>query len=317
MRYDIVTMGAPLVEMMRKELDRPFCEPADLSGPYPSGDTPIFIGAAARLGAACCFIGVVGEDDFGRCVVNRLRADGVDVSCVRVAPGRTTAVTFVSYFSDGSRKFIYHCTHAAAGLLGPGDIDPERFRDIGWLHVTGFALAGSPSAERAVHKALGLISDRVRVSFDPNIRPEILSVEQIRRLCAPVLERACLVLPSAGEAAMLTGEPDDERGCRRLQEGGKLVARKNGSRGCTLYGEEGRVEVPGFPVREIDPTGAGDCFAAAFITGLNEGMSPGEAARFANAVGAMSVRARGPMEGAPWRREVEEFMLRHAGAAER
>lgn len=313
MRYDIVTMGAPLVEMMRTELDRPFCEPADLSGPYPSGDTPIFIGAAARLGSRCCFIGVVGDDDFGRCVVNRLRSDGVDVSCIRTAPGRTTAVTFVSYFSDGSRRFIYHCTHAAAGLLGPEDIDPGRFRDIRWLHVTGFALAGSPSAERAVHKALGLISDEVQVSFDPNIRPEIRSVEEIRKLCRPVMDRACLILPSAGEAAMLTGEPDDDRGCRKLQELGKLAVRKNGSAGCTVYGERGRMEVPGFPVTEIDPTGAGDSFAAAFITGLNEGMSLWSTARFANAVGAMSVRRRGPMEGAPWRREVEAFMRQHAG----
>ena len=72
MSYDIVTMGPLLCEIMRKELDKPLDRPADFSGPYPSGDTAIMLNAAAKLGARCAMIGVVGDDGFGRCVTDRL-----------------------------------------------------------------------------------------------------------------------------------------------------------------------------------------------------------------------------------------------------
>jgi sugar/nucleoside kinase (ribokinase family) len=241
-------------------------------------------------------------------VVDKLKNDGVDVSHIRMVDHKTTAVTFVAYFSDGSRRFLYHVTESAAGLLGPEDIKPETFTDIKWLHVTGFALSGSKSAERAIHKAMDLIKDEVRVSFDPNIRPEILSVDEIRKLCGRAIERAELILPSAAEAQMLTGAPSDDEGCRVWQNQGKLVVQKNGTEGCRIYSEDGVTDVPTFKVDEIDPTGAGDAFCAAFLTGLMEGKSLYETGRFANAVGALSVRKMGPMEGIPTRQEAERFL---------
>jgi len=306
--YDIVSMGALLVEIMRKERDRPLSEPADFAGPFASGDTPIFIGQAARLGNRCLFLGVVGEDDFGDCVLGRLRSDGVDVSRIRLTRERTTAVTFVSYASDGSRRFLYHVTNAAAGLFCPDDVDELLLQDIDWLHVTGFSLVGSESTKQAFYKALKTIPDTVKVSFDPNIRPEILSVEQIRELCGPALDRADLVIPSRGEAMLFTGADTDDEGCRILQERGKIVVLKRGELGCRIFSSEGVLDIPTFEVEEVDPTGAGDSFCAALLTCLREGRDLYETGLFANAVGAMSVRRMGPMEGQPWRDEVESFM---------
>jgi sugar/nucleoside kinase (ribokinase family) len=306
--YDIVSLGPLLVEIIRTELDKPLCDPAYFSGPYASGDTPIFIDAAARLGKKCCFIGIVGNDDFGRCVVNKLELDGVDIAHIRVVDHKTTAVTFVAYFSDGSRKFLYHVPDAAAGLLSPEDVNPEHLENIKWLHVTGFSLSGSKGCEKAIYKAMECISGDARVSFDPNIRPEILSVDEIRKLCQPAIERADLILPSISEAAMLTGAENDDKGCRVLQKMGKLVVQKNGLKGCLIYSNDGVLEVPTFQVEEIDPTGAGDAFSAAFIIGLIEEKSLYETGLFANAVGALSVRKVGPMEGLPTREEVYTFL---------
>ncbi|MDQ5853997.1 MAG: carbohydrate kinase family protein, partial [Chloroflexota bacterium] len=69
--------------------------------------------------------------------------------------------------------------------------------------------------------------------------------------------------------------------------------------------------VPGFVVPEVDPTGAGDTFCAAFVVGLLDGLDPVVAARFANAAGALAVTRRGPMEGAPTREEVTQLL--HTG----
>jgi sugar/nucleoside kinase (ribokinase family) len=65
--------------------------------------------------------------------------------------------------------------------------------------------------------------------------------------------------------------------------------------------------VAGFSVEEIDPTGAGDCFSAAFIAGLESGWPLEKVGSFANAAGALAVTKMGPMEGAPTREEVERF----------
>jgi sugar/nucleoside kinase (ribokinase family) len=152
------------------------------------------------------------------------------------------------------------------------------------------------------------------MSFDANIRPELLSVGQIRELCQPAIHRANVLLPSLGEAAMLTGEASDELGCLKWVSEGKLVVLKQGSKGCRVFSGDVVLDVPGFVVDEVDPTGAGDSFCAGITVALLEGMNPLEAGRFANAVGALAVTRLGPMEGAPTRSEVDQFLKKHSAS---
>ena len=309
MGYDIVTMGPLLCEVMRKELDRPLDAPADFTGPYPSGDPAIMLNAAAKLGAKCAMIGVVGDDGFGRCVTGRLKESGADISMVRIQPGASTGVAFVCYYSDGSRNFLFHVRDAAPGYLCPEDVQIDRLKDTKWVHLSGFTLSVNQSSAEAVYRLIRELPQQVKISFDPNLRPEALSAEQIRDLCAPVIERAQLIFPSKGEAALFTGSADDETGCRIWTQQGKTVVLKCGEEGSRIYSPDGSVlAVPGFSVTEIDPTGAGDTFCGAFLTALVEGKSLPECGRFANAAGAMSVRSQGPMEGAPSREELETFL---------
>ncbi|NLE44113.1 MAG: sugar kinase [Chloroflexi bacterium] len=305
---EVISMGNMLVEIMRIHLDSPLNEPGTFVGPFPSGDTPIYIDAVARLGHPAGFIGAVGQDDFGRCLLDRFERDGVDSSRVRVLTDHTTGVAFVAYFSDGSRKFIFHWRDAAAGQLAPDYVDPAYFGATRWLHLTGCNLAVCESAREACYQALAYLPAEAKVSFDPNIRPEVLSAEQIRALCDPVIERADVILPSLGEAAMLTGARNDEEGCHTWATQGKLVFLKQGPRGCRVFATHGDLEVPGFQVEETDPTGAGDAFCAGVTVGLLERMSLDEVGRFANAVGALAVTRKGPMEGTPTRAQVIEFM---------
>ena len=201
------------------------------------------------------------------------------------------------------------CHHAAAaGQLSKDFLQPEYFRNARWLHITGCNLAVNESARDACYAAMRHLPEGARVSFDPNIRPEMLSVEQIRDLCAPVIERADVILPSLTEATMLTGAESDEEGCRSWAKSGKLVVLKQGPRGCRVFSRGEDVVVPGFSVEEIDPTGAGDCFCAGFTVALLEGLDLEQAGRFANASGALAVTKKGPMEGAPTREQVVKLM---------
>ena len=311
MGFDIVTMGPLICEVMRKDLDKPLDAPADFTGPYPSGDAAIMLNAAAKRGAKCAMIGVVGNDGFGRCVTNRLAESGADCSMVRIHPEASTGVAFVCYYSDGSRNFLYHVHHAAPGMLTPDDVDMEKIKGAKWIHVSGFTMSTNQASAEAVYKMVREASPETKVCFDPNIRPEALSVEEIRRLCMPVLERADLILPSKSEAMMFTGAASDDEGCRQWASQGKMIILKNGEAGCRIYTKEEVIDVPSFQVEEVDPTGAGDTFCGAFLTALIEGKSIRECGRFANAAGAMSVRKQGPMEGAPSRAELDTFLKEH------
>ena len=305
---EVISIGNLLVEVMRTGLDQPLNQPGQFAGPFPSGDCAIYVDTVARLGHSAGYIGAVGPDDFGRCLLERFQRDEVDTSQVAILPGQTTGVAFVAYFSGGSRKFIYHWRHAAAGQLSPEHVHSAYIKPARWLHLTGCNLAASASAKEACYRAMRLLPQDAFVSFDANIRPELLTVDQIRTLVQPAIKRANVIMPSLTEAAMLTGLETDEQGCQQWANEGKIVVLKMGAKGCRIYSGHEVIDAPGFAVKEIDPTGAGDCFCAGFTVALREGMPLEEAGRFANAVGALAVTKLGPMEGAPSRQEVMELL---------
>jgi sugar/nucleoside kinase (ribokinase family) len=306
---DIIALGEALVEVMRERMDDPLDRASTFVGPFPSGAPAIFADQAARLGQKVGFIGAVGDDDFGTCQLNRFLADGVDTTyCPRIAD-RATGVAFVTYFADGNRRFLYHIAHAAAGQMP--DADAEYLGQARFLHICGSSLSVSERMRQSCYRAAEIVAQAGgRISFDPNLRPELLGGEEaLRRICRPVLERAHVVLPSGAEAELLTGVRGAAEACRTmLERGPKAVGLKRGARGCTIFTKGQEVEVPAFPVEAVDPTGAGDCFDAGFVVGLLEGLSLEQVGRLANACGALGATKKGPMEGAFHRAAVEAFM---------
>ena len=306
----IVTIGEALVEMMRTERDQPLNRPAPLSGPYPSGAPAIFCSAAARLGASAGFVGTVGRDPFGDCIVSRLRADGVDVSAVRERDDLLTGIAFVAYASDGSRSFCFHMTQAAAAQVSSEQLPAGYLDEVRYLHVMGSSLSSSESMRQACYQAARQVSEQGgTVTLDPNLRPELMPSDQIRAVCEPILEVAGIVLPSGEELTALSGADTPQEGAERLLARGiELVALKRGAAGCTLFTRNETVSIPAYSVEEVDPTGAGDCFDAALLVGLSESWPLATAGLFANAVGGLATTQLGPMEGAPLRDDVLAFM---------
>ncbi|MCS7221370.1 MAG: sugar kinase [Anaerolineae bacterium] len=307
---EVITLGEALVEIMRPGIGQPLHRSGTFLGPYPSGAPAIFADAVARLGVSCGFIGCVGVDPFGDCLIDRLRADGVDVTYLARVPDVATGVAFVAYREDGSRQFVFHIAGAAAGRLGPEQVDAEYIQSGRWLHITGSSLSVNEPMRQACYRAVELATQAgLMISFDPNLRVELMGAEEVRRLVEPVLTHAAVVLPSGAEARLLTGINDDVQACRALlARGARIVALKRGAEGSVIFTDEGQVHVPGFRVAEVDPTGAGDCYAAGLAVALLWGWEIERAARFANAVGALAVTRQGPMEGAPFRGEVERLL---------
>jgi len=132
----IWTMGEMIVEIMRDKVDAPLYEAEVFRGPYPSGAPAIFIDTAARLGQETGIISGVGCDDFGKCLLDRLNAHGVDTSLVLQDPSCSTGCAFVTYFSDGERKFIFHIGNTPAAKAKA----PAQARKSDFFHVMGCSL---------------------------------------------------------------------------------------------------------------------------------------------------------------------------------
>lgn len=306
----IVALGEALVEIMRPGVGQPLDAPGTFEGPFVSGAPLIFAGACARLGTPTAFFGTVGDDAFGRLIRRQAARDRLDITHLATDPAHATACAFVAYDASGRRDFLFHVRSAAAGTVDPQWPPDDLLDGVGWLHVCGSTLALSERWRGVCERAARLARERgARVSFDPNLRPELLGGHSVAEVCGPMLRLADIVLPSGYEATMLTGEITAEAGCVRLLEfGAELVVHKRGALGATVYTSDGSYGVEPYAVEEIDPTGAGDVFAAALAAAMLAGAALPEAARQACAAGALAVTRRGPMEGAPTREELLALM---------
>lgn len=316
MNPEIISLGELLAEIMRNKVNIPHkMIGATYKGPYPSGAPAIFIDSVARMSKpfnfSTGFIGVVGNDEFGKCIIEKLKMDSVDVSQIRIMDNETTGIAFNQYNSNGSRKFIFAA--GAAGKLSSEDVRGDYFSNIKALHIMGSALSISKSSREACYKAIKVakeINPNVVISFDPNLRSEMLNIKITLNICEPILKNANILLPSGEEAEMLAGVKDKNEACKQLlKKGPNIIILKQGKKGCTIYTPKNAngIKVPSFKVEEIDPTGAGDSFGGAFIVGHLAGWDIIKTAEFANAVGALKAQHFGPMPNTSYK-EVEKFI---------
>ena len=305
----ILTIGEILVEIMATDRGDGFLEPVSLIGPFPSGAPAIFIDQAARFGQPAAMIGCVGDDDFGRVNLNRLRRDGVDVSAIRIDPEAVTGSAFVRYRPDGTRAFVYNIKQRAAGRITLDAAARAAIARSDHLHLMGTALF-SPAIVAIVFEAAEAIKARGgTISFDPNLRPEMLRLPGLSEACEALFRRCDLYLPSGEELTLFTTAKGEEAAVAEILAGGvRAVVHKKGAAGATCFDPSGRVAQAAFAVDEIDPTGAGDCFGATFVSCWLRDMPPAESLVYAAAAGALAVTKQGPMEGAATRAEIDAFL---------
>lgn len=314
MASKIVTLGEILVEVMADTPGMGFLEPIALTGPFPSGAPAIFISQAARMGADTAYVSAVGNDDFGRLNLDRLAADGVDISAVRIDAELPTGTAFVRYRPDGNRDFVYNITHSASGTVRMTPEAETVFAAAGHLHVVGNSLF-TPDLRQMAERAAHAIKARGgTVSFDPNLRKEMLGQPGLGEAIEKVLAYTDLFLPSGDEVFLGVEATDAEAAiATHLERGMVAVVHKRGQEGATFYDGTTALRQKPFPVEEVDPTGAGDCFGGAFVTLWTAGVDAAEALRLASAAGALAVMKRGPMSGAEPADVVRAFADRHTG----
>jgi len=274
------------------------------------GDTSNFSVAVARLGRKVGYICRLGDDEFGRSFVELWAREGVDASRVIVEKGAFTGVYFISLIDGGEHDFTYYRKDSAASRLSPEDVDEAYVRQAKVFHSSGISLAVSQSLREAVFKAVRVAKEAGGLfSFDPNVRLRLWPIHTARAVVSYACAQADIVLSSIEDMKLLYGYDDPEKAAASLRSmGPRTVVVKLGADGCLVSAKDESFRSPGFKVKVVDTTGAGDAFDAAFIVGMLEGWEYRRIARFANAVGALTAIDRGAVAPIPTRQKTEAFL---------
>jgi 2-dehydro-3-deoxygluconokinase len=298
-RLDMVTFGEVMVLLLAEQVG-PLREATTFRRMVAGAEANVAIGMA-RLGRRTGWFGRVGEEEFGRAILFRLRGEGLDVSRAKFDAAAPSGLMIRERREVGPLDVIYYRRNSAASRLSPADLDADYIASARYLHLTGITPALSASCRETSFAAAEIARSRgVTVTLDPNLRLKLWTKEEFRATVLDLARRADIILPGHDEAEILTGESDAEAAARALLAHAptlQLVVIKMGERGTLAVSREGQVHAPAVQLpRVVDPVGAGDAFAAGFLTGQLRGMDLAESLALANRCGAWATTAPGDIE---------------------
>jgi 2-dehydro-3-deoxygluconokinase len=307
---DLVTLGETMVLLLADQ-SGPLREATTFRRYIAGAESNVAIGLA-RLGHQTGWMGRLGDDDFGRAVVFRIRGEGVDTSHVIVDPRAPTGLVIRERREVGPVEQVYYRRGSAASLLSPEDLDPAYITRAAYLHLTGITPALSSSCRDAVFAAADMARSAGRtVILDPNFRSKLWTAEAFRNTVRDLAQRCDILLPGTEESEILSGDSDPETALGKLQAlGPSTVIIKVGARGALAAIDGLRIHAPAAPLeRVVDPVGAGDAFAAGYLAGRLRGFETSAALELANRCGALAMMNPGDMESLPtWAEVTAEFV---------
>jgi 2-dehydro-3-deoxygluconokinase len=247
----------------------------------------------ARLGLTSAFCSRVGDDPLGRRVVAAASSLGVDTSLVAVDPTRPTGLFLREALPDGRRRVYYYRAGSAASALGVADASRILAVRPRVVAVSGITAALGPEPHAGVTHLAG---SGVDLALDPNLRPALGAVdEQVARL-RPLLPHTRYLLLGLDEAGPLFGVESPEAVFAAAAAAGvRETVLKAGAGGCYVPG----AHLPAVATTVVDPVGAGDAFAGAYLAARLRGASPRAAAELGTHLAAGVVACAGDTEGLP------------------
>ncbi|MEW9109214.1 sugar kinase [Cytobacillus gottheilii] len=262
----------------------------------------------ARLGLKAGFISRLGNDEFGRYILNYARGEGIDVSEVEFVDGYPTSVNFKEIMEDGNvRTFFYRDKSPTLTMTGQ-DLDETYISQAKILHITGIYPAIGERNIEVIKKAIEYAkTNGVKVSFDPNIRLRMWSKEEARKVLSEILPQVDILLAGDEEMEIILGEKDPAIIIEKAKALGiSVIAIKQGDKGSVGYMEGKTVNAaPVKAAKVVDTVGAGDGFNAGFIYGFLYQWPLEKILHFANTIGSMVVSVKGDNEGLPYLQDVQ------------
>ena len=246
--------------------------------------------AAARLGADVSMIGCVGEDHYGKAILENFKSNGVSVKNVKPVTDSDSGTAHI-ILAEGDNSIVV--VKGANDYITPDYVEKAKEK----IKEADIVLIQQEIPEETVEYVAELCQE-LKV-------PLLLNPAPARPLKAEVIEQVSYITPNEHEAELLFEGKEKEEVLKQYPN--KLFITE-GKQGVRYFNGEKEVLVPSYQVETIDTTGAGDTFNAALAVALAEGMGFEKGIQFANRAASLSVTKFGAQGGMPTRKEVEESL---------
>ena len=314
-KYDVIALGELLIDFTMNGQSE---QGNNMFEACPGGAPCNVLALLNKMGKKTAFLGKVGQDQFGTLLKNTITEAGIDSSMLVMDKSVNTTLAFVHTFPDGDREFSFYRNPGADMMLTEDEVDPAfiaqtKIFHFGTLSMTHDGVRAATKKAVQAAKEAGCL-----VSFDPNLRPPLWSSLDLAKEQMEYGFGVCDILKiSDNEIQFVSGKEDYDEGIAYLQEKYHIpmILLTMGKAGSRAYYKGMRVERPGFTVKAIETTGAGDTFCGSSLNYLVEhGFDNltedqlGELLTFANAAAAIVTTKKGAIRSMPEREEVEALI---------
>ena len=314
-KYDVVALGELLIDFTengKSNQGNPIFEA------NPGGAPCNVLAMLTKLGHKTAFIGKVGEDFFGEQLRDAITEVGIDASGLCTDKEIHTTLAMVHTYPDGDRDFSFYRNPGADMMLTADEVNPEVVKDTKVFHFGTLSMTHEGVREATKKAVETAKANGCLVSFDPNLRPPLWSSLDLAKEQMEYGFGKCDILKiSDNEIQFVSGKEDYDEGIAYLQETYNipLILLTMGKDGSRAYYKGMRVERPGFSVKAIETTGAGDTFCGSSLNYLVdhdfENLTEeqlGEMLTFANAAAALVTTKKGAIKAMPVKEEVLELI---------
>lgn len=314
-KYDVIALGELLIDFTMNGQSE---QGNNMFEACPGGAPCNVLALLNKMGKKTAFIGKVGKDQFGALLRDTITEAGIDASNLMVDENVNTTLAFVHTFPDGDREFSFYRNPGADMMLTADEVNPEVVKDTKVFHFGTLSMTHE-GAREATKKAVETAkANGCLVSFDPNLRPPLWgSLDLAKEQMEYGFGKCDILKISDNEIQFVSGKEDYDEGIAYLQETYNipLILLTMGKDGSRAYYKGMRVERPGFSVKAIETTGAGDTFCGSSLNYLVdhdfENLTEeqlGEMLTFANAAAALVTTKKGAIKAMPVKEEVLELI---------
>ena len=314
-KYDVIALGELLIDFTMNGQSE---QGNNMFEACPGGAPCNVLALLNKMGKKTAFIGKVGKDQFGALLRDTITEAGIDASNLMVDENVNTTLAFVHTFPDGDREFSFYRNPGADMMLTADEVNPEVVKDTKVFHFGTLSMTDEGVREATKKAVETAKANGCLVSFDPNLRPPLWSSLDLAKEQMEYGFGKCDILKiSDNEIQFVSGKEDYDEGIAYLQETYNipLILLTMGKDGSRAYYKGMRVERPGFSVKAIETTGAGDTFCGSSLNYLVdhdfENLTEeqlGEMLTFANAAAALVTTKKGAIKAMPVKEEVLELI---------
>lgn len=311
--FDVVSLGELLIDFSQKQDVSDSMVFQANAGGAPGN----VLAELAKLGKKTAFIGKVGNDMFGKHLVNTLNNLSVDTRGVIVSNTEFTTLAFVSLDQHGNRSFSFARNNSADVMLSCDELNSELIKNSRIFHCGTLSLT-HPVSKKATIKALDIAAEnQIKISVDPNLRLNLWkSKQEAKQAIETVMSYAHIIKISDYEIEFLYGDIDIETAAEKLvcDFSPEVLFITCGKNGAYMYSNGYLCYEPCFTnIKTVDTTGAGDCFCGAALSELLDTTlnfnnlcvnNCRKILKFANAAANLSTSKYGAIPSMPCKNEI-------------